>query len=89
MLYMVIERFHEGKVKELYRRFAEKGRLLPEGVTYVNSWIDEKITVCYQLMESDTPEKLREWTTHWDDLADFEIIPVLSSEQVRKKIFGH
>ncbi|MBK5269407.1 MAG: DUF3303 family protein [Bacteroidia bacterium] len=60
MLYMIIEKFHPGKVKELYRRFDEKGRLMPDGVNYINGWIDENITTCFQVMETDNMENLDE-----------------------------
>jgi len=83
---MIIEKFHEGKVKALYQRFEEKGRMLPDGVKYIDSWISEDVTVCYQLMESDTQEKLQQWTDHWKDLVDFEIIPVISSAEAKKKV---
>ncbi|MEP6950414.1 MAG: DUF3303 family protein [Ginsengibacter sp.] len=86
MLYMIIETFRPNKVKELYKRFEEKGRQLPAGVHYINSWIDEKIKICYQVMESDTEEKIHEWIQHWIDLADFQIIPVPTSAQVKEKI---
>ena len=87
MVYMIIERFRAGKVKALYKRFDEKGRMMPEGLTYVNSWIDEKITTCYQVMETDSPGKLDEWISNWKDLVDFEIIPVISSAQAKEKVF--
>ena len=86
MLYMIIEKFHAGRVGELYARFAEKGRMTPEGVTYINSWINEPVTVCYQLMESSSEEKLQEWISHWNDLADFEVVPVISSAEARAKV---
>lgn len=86
MLYLIIETFHKGKVKTLYQRFAEKGRMLPEGVKYVNSWIDEPIEVCYQIMESDSLEKLKEWVGYWSDLADFQIVPVLTSAEAKEKV---
>jgi Protein of unknown function (DUF3303) len=85
MVYMIIERFHPGKVKELYNRFDEKGRMMPEGVNYINSWINEEVSICYQLMESPSIEKLQEWISHWNDLADFEIIPVISSAEAKQK----
>jgi hypothetical protein len=87
MLYMIIEKFHPFKVKELYERFEEKGRLMPEGLSYINSWIDENITTCFQVMETDSIEKIREWIGYWNDLADFEIIPVITSAQAKEKIF--
>jgi len=88
MQYMIIERFYKHKVKDLYLRFAEKGRMLPEGVDYVNSWINEDVSICYQVMESDAPEKINEWISNWNDLADFEIIPVISSAEAKAKIFA-
>ena len=84
---MIIERFHPGKVKDMYQRFAEKGRMLPEGVNYINSWIDSQISICYQVMESDSEEKIRQWILYWNDLADFELIPVLTSAEVKEKVF--
>jgi mannose-1-phosphate guanylyltransferase len=88
MLYMIIEHFRPGKVKELYKRFDEKGRMLPEGVNYINSWINEEVSICYQVMESDAEEKMHEWIINWDDLADFEIIPVLTSAEAKQKVFA-
>ena len=86
MLYMIIERFHADKVKELYKRFDEKGRMMPEGVKYVNSWINEDITVCYQVMEATSITYLHEWIANWNDLVDFEIIPVISSAEAKKRL---
>lgn len=88
MQYMIIEKFYPGKVRELYQRFAEKGRMLPEGVQYINSWINEDVTVCYQLMETDAIGKLHQWISCWKDLADFEIVPVISSAEAKQKVFG-
>ena len=85
MLYMIIEKFHADKVKTLYQRFEEKGRLLPTGVNYIDSWINEDVTICFQLMESSTKALLNDWIKHWNDLADFEIIPVISSADAKKK----
>lgn len=86
--YMIIERFHKDKILTLYKRFDEKGRLLPDGVHYINSWIDEKVETCYQLMESDSLDKLQEWINHWDDLADFEIVPVIDSAKAKELVFS-
>lgn len=88
MVYMIIERFHPGKVKELYERFDEKGRMMPEGMNYINSWINEEVSICYQVMDSPTEEKLKEWISHWNDLADFEIIPVISSAAAKERVFA-
>jgi hypothetical protein len=88
MLYMIIEKFHPGKVKSLYQRYADKGRMLPEGVNYINSWIDIQISICYQLMESDSEQKIHVWIQCWDDLADFEVIPVITSAEAKTKVFA-
>ena len=86
--YMIIEKFYPERIKELYQRFAEKGRQLPAGVNYVNSWIDENVETCYQLMESESVEKLNEWIKCWDDLASFEVVPVITSAQAKEKVLG-
>lgn len=83
MRYMVIERFKD--VAAVYRRFAEKGRQMPDGLRYVESWISADIKSCYQLMETDDPTLFPLWTRNWDDLMDFEIVPVLSSVEARAK----
>lgn len=88
MTFMIIETFRKGKVKELYQRFAEKGRQLPQGVVYINSWIDENVETCYQVMESDTIEKINEWIQLWNDVADFKVIPVITSAEAKKKVDG-
>lgn len=84
--YMIIEHFHPQKVKALYQRFEKKGRMLPDGVIYINSWIDENVETCYQLMESESLEKLEEWVSYWEDLADFEIVPIISSEEAKGRV---
>ena len=83
---MIIEKFHADKVKQLYKRFDEKGRMMPEGVKYVNSWINEDPTVCYQVMEATSITQLHEWIANWNDLVDFEIIPVISSAEAKKRL---
>ena len=88
MLYMIIEHFHSGKIKELYRRFDEKGRMLPEGVKYINSWINEDMTICYQVMESDSIDNLETWISNWNDVADFKVVPVISSAEAKKRVNG-
>lgn len=84
--YIIVERFHKGKVSTLYQRFDERGRMLPTGVNYINSWINETVTVCYQLMEAETPELLQSWIDKWKDLADFEVVPVISSDEAKRKV---
>lgn len=82
MLYMVIERFKEGAAPEIYRRFQERGRMMPEGLEYVSSWIDFDFTVCYQLMRAQDKSLFARWTENWDDLMEFNIIPVRTSAEV-------
>ena len=77
MLFMVIERFRDAPA--VYRRFRERGRLAPDGVRYIASWVDRDFVRCFQVMEADDEAQLRQWTANWDDLVDFEIVPVRSS----------
>jgi hypothetical protein len=79
MLFMVVERFKNGIAKPIGERFARCGRMLPEGVTYHASWVDPTAFRCFQLMETTDPELLNRWIAQWDDLVDFEVIPVVSS----------
>jgi hypothetical protein len=81
MLYMVIERFKEGAAPEIYRRFREKGRMMPEGLEYVSSWIDLDFKICYQLMRTEDFALFDKWIDNWRDLMEFEIIPVRSSTE--------
>jgi hypothetical protein len=88
MQFMIIEHFRKHQLKEMYNRFETNGRMLPEGVQYINSWIDENVSTCYQVMESDSVEKIQEWISHWQDLVDFEIIPVISSAKAKEKVMS-
>ncbi|MEO7982590.1 MAG: DUF3303 family protein [Bacteroidota bacterium] len=88
MLYMIIERFQPGKLKAMYQRFDEKGRMLPEGLQYLHSWIDDEISTCYQVMETDSIETIHKWISKWSDLVDFEVIPVITSSQAKEKVFA-
>jgi hypothetical protein len=82
MLYMVVERFKEGGAPEIYRRLRDKGRMMPEGLEYVSSWIDLDFKTCYQLMRTEDESLFRRWTDAWDDLMEFEIVPVRPSVQM-------
>lgn len=86
MQFMIIERFRPGKVKDMYRRFEEKGRMLPDGVQYISSWINEEVTVCYQVMEAKNNSGIQQWISNWEDLVDFEVIPVISSAEAKQKV---
>ena len=81
---MVIERFKDGAAPEIYRRFRERGRMMPDGLEYLSSWISEDLKICWQLMQTDSREKFADWTRNWDDLMEFEILPVRTSVQIRE-----
>jgi hypothetical protein len=82
MLFMVIERFRNRDPKPIYRRLAEEGRYMPEGLTYVGSWIEANFDRCWQLMEAQDPKQFLQWIAHWSDLMEFEIVPVSPSKDV-------
>ena len=79
MLFMVIEHIRPGCAPELYRRFREQGRMMPADVTYVTSWVDVEFRRCFQVMDAPNDDALRQWTANWEDLVEFEIVPVRTS----------
>jgi hypothetical protein len=81
MLFMVIERFERDDINAIGERFKRNGRMLPEGVIYHASWMDSNGTRCFQIMEASRQELLNPWINRWDDLVDFEIIPVVTSSE--------
>jgi hypothetical protein len=81
MLYMVVERFRDGDPIPVYRRFRDRGRLAPEGLSYVASWVSSDYSRCYQLMQCDDPALLDEWMSQWRDLVDFEATAVVTSAE--------
>lgn len=86
MLYMVVEQFKNHRAKQVYRRVQKKGRMLPEGLHYVNSWVASDFSHCFQLMETEDPTLFCKWIEQWDDLIEFEVIPVVSSEEATNTI---
>ncbi|HXD18172.1 MAG TPA: DUF3303 family protein [Vicinamibacterales bacterium] len=86
MVYMVVEHFKGGDAVPVYRRFRDRGRLAPPGLTYVSSWVDTKLERCYQLMETDDSQLLHDWMAQWNDLVDFEVYPVITSAEAAEKI---
>lgn len=86
MLYMILETFREGNAIPVYRRFREKGRMAPDGLRYVSSWVTEDFRRCYQVMECEDPKLIDEWIAQWNDLVEFEIIPVMTSAEAAAKI---
>lgn len=79
MTYLVIEHYRGGDALPVYRRFREQGRLAPEGLRYVTSWVAEDLRRCFQIMECEDRQLLSEWTARWEDLVEFEVIPVMTS----------
>lgn len=86
MLFMILERFRGGDAAPVYRRFRDRGRLAPDGLRYVSSWVTEDMRLCYQVMECDDRALLDQWIAQWADLVDFEIIPVVTSAEAAKRI---
>ncbi|HEX6624135.1 MAG TPA: DUF3303 family protein [Pyrinomonadaceae bacterium] len=86
MLYMVVEHFKQQDALPVYRRFRQRGRLAPEGLTYVASWVDENFHRCFQLMETDDRNLLDRWLADWSDLVDFEVFPVMTSREAAERM---
>lgn len=84
MLFMVIERFKDAKA--VYGRMRARGRMLPKGLKYVESWTEANYGRCFQLMEGDDASLFHKWVIQWQDLVDFEIVPVIESKQATKLI---
>ena len=86
MLYMVVEHFRNGDPLPVYRRFRDKGRLAPAGLLYVSSWVTQDSRRCFQIMECNERRLLDQWVAQWQDLVDFEIIPVVTSAEASAKL---
>ena len=85
MLFMVLEHF-KGDPVPVYRRFRDRGRLAPEGLKYVSSWVSTDLERCWQVMECDDEALLRQWIGNWQDLVEFEVIPVVTSAEAAATI---
>ncbi len=86
MLYMIIEHFKNQDPVPVYRRFRDQGRLAPEGLQYISSWVDESFQRCFQLMETERREDLDEWIANWNDVVEFEVYPVMSSKEAAERL---
>lgn len=86
MLWMIVERFRNRDAVPVYRRFRDKGRMAPAGLRYVDSWVTDDFSTCYQLMECDDRAELDVWMANWNDLVDFEVVAVMPSAQAVEKI---
>ena len=85
-LYMVVEHFKNKDAAAVYRRFRDRGRMAPEGLSYISSWVDERLERCYQLMEAEEHGLLERWMANWNDLVDFEVYPVITSKEAAERI---
>lgn len=86
MQFVIVERFRGGDPVPVYRRFRDRGRLAPDGLRYVASWVSQDLTCCYQVMECDDRRLLDEWLANWSDLVDFEVIPAMTSAEAQAAV---
>lgn len=85
-MYMIVERFRNQDAVPVYRRFRERGRMAPDGLTYVSSWVDNEFHRCYQLMETRDRRLIDQWMSNWRDLIEFEVYPVMTSKEAAERI---
>ncbi len=87
MLFMIIERFKDNDMVPIYKRVRDEGRMFPEGLKYIDSWVEPNFSRCFQLMECDDLRLLQEWILKWRSSgATFEIVPVVSSKETQEVI---
>jgi len=86
LLYMIVEHFKNQDPVPVYERFQARGRLAPNGLQYVSSWVDANLEQCFQLMETENRLLLDEWLDNWSDLVEFEVYPVISSNEAAEKV---
>ena len=79
MLYMVIETFRNGDPVPVYRRFQDRGRLMPDGIEYRGSWVTDDLRRCFQVMECTDRSLLDQWMANWQDITEFEVVSVMTS----------
>jgi uncharacterized protein DUF3303 len=80
-LYMVVEHFKNNDAVPVYRRFRDRGRMAPEGLVYVSSWVDQRLERCFQVMETHDRALLDEWIAGWSDIVDFEVHEVMPARE--------
>ena len=86
MLYMIVEHFKNADPVPVYRRFGECGRLAPDGLQYISSWVDERLERCFQVMETADRRLLDQWIANWSDIVEFDVFPVISSKEAAERI---
>ena len=85
-VYMIVEHFREGDAVPVYRRFRDQGRMAPDGLSYLPSWVDEDMRLCFQVMEADDRALLDAWIAAWSDLVEFEVYPVVTSAEAAARM---
>jgi len=88
MMFMVVEIFRNQDAKAIYRRLHEKGRMMPDGLSFVSSWVTADLGRCFQLMEADDVTLLQRWIAGWSDLIAFEIVPVVEGKDTARALSG-
>lgn len=86
MLFMIVEHFRHGDARPVYERFRKRGRLAPDGLRYVSSWVTSDLTRCYQVVESEDRALLEQWITAWQDIVDFEIHTIITSAEAAARV---
>jgi hypothetical protein len=86
VLFHVTERYRHGDPVPVYRRFREHGRMTPDGVEYVASWVTDDLSTCFQVMQAESLAALAEWMERWSDLVDFEVVPVITSDEASEQV---
>jgi hypothetical protein len=86
MLFMVIENFRNQDAKSVYRRFRDQGRLMPDGLKFINSWVEADLSRCFQVMECDDVTLVQRWVAQWSDLVEFEIVPVVTGQDAAEAL---
>lgn len=89
MLFMVIEHFKNRDAASVYKRYLERGRMAPDGLKYINSWVEPNFDRCFQLMECDDPKLFEEWIANWNDLVECEIVEVITSKEALARALPH
>ena len=84
--YLIVEHFRNGDAVPVYRRFRERGRMAPDGLNYISSWITADLTRCYQIMETPDRALLEQWMANWGDIVEFEVHPVITSKEASERV---
>jgi hypothetical protein len=86
MLFMIVEHYRDADPVPVYRRFRDHGRLAPDGLVYIASWVDESLSICYQVMEAPSRDLVDAWIARWSDLVEFEVVPVMTSAEAAARV---